>query len=106
MARSEEFLQCLIVVAGRRGGTSSNTRPEDLEGTIGPMVRLALRRGAGVPALVQWVRQALDRVAGPNPPTPEAYAPQITRLLCAALLNEHRPEPLRRPPAPDTATGP
>src|SRR5260370_11293544 len=97
MIRFEDLPKCTIVLAERDGA-------EDLQSTLGPMVRVALRRGTGVPAVVRWVRQALERIAGPNPQMPEAYAPQITRLLCAALRNSHRPEPCR-PPALETVAG-
>jgi hypothetical protein len=59
-------------------------RTRDLEETLAPMVRLALRKGVGVPEVVQWVQQTYAALTeGSTLAPPEAYVPQITRLLCA-----------------------
>ncbi len=95
MIHTEDLPRSTIVLSER--DVEESPAAEDLQRTLAPMVRVALRRGAGLPAVVCWVRQTLERIAGPNPQLPEAYAPQITRLLCAALRNSHRPEPCRPP---------
>src|SRR5262245_25782419 len=104
MYRYDDLVRGLLVVIGRPGRESPAAKPEDLQHTLAPLVRLALRRGAGAPPLVRWVRQTLTSVAGPTPAAPESYAPQITRLLCAALLEQERPGP-SRPRAQDTLVG-
>lgn len=71
----------------RAKGRSPEEQQRDLEKSLTPMVRLALRKGIGIPALVHWVRSTYLRLS-PNPHlgAPEQYAPQITRLLSATLL--------------------
>ncbi len=63
---------------------------EAVEAHLRPLIRCALRRGRGLPALVQWVRQNLPRLVpagGPAPPPdPERAVPTLARLLCDALL--------------------
>lgn len=46
-----------------------------------PIIGLALRRGVGMPALVNWARQAAGGLH------PEA-APAVANLLCTALLRQ------------------
>jgi hypothetical protein len=59
-------------------------RMQELEETLAPMVRLALRKGLGVPEVVQWVQQTYVALTeGVTPAAPEFYVPQITRLLAA-----------------------
>jgi hypothetical protein len=63
---------------------------EALEAGLTPLVRRALRYGAGMPQLVDWVRANLRRVeAGADrtrPVDPDRAAPTLARLLCATLL--------------------
>ena len=53
-----------LVDAVRLGGTSVGEAQAELESRLSPMVRLALRRQAGIPEVVGWVHQALARFAG------------------------------------------
>ncbi|HLW65298.1 MAG TPA: hypothetical protein VKS79_08265 [Gemmataceae bacterium] len=63
--------------------TDDELRLRELEETLEPMVRLALRKGLGVPEVVQWVQRTYVALTeGVAPASPEFYVPQITRLLC------------------------
>jgi hypothetical protein len=83
----------------REGDATARHRlREQLEASLVPMIRCALRTGRGVPAVVQWVRRNLSRLAaahepGQQSPDPERTAPALARLLCATLLEKHRPRP-------------
>jgi hypothetical protein len=73
-----------------------------LEDQLQPIVRLALRKGVGIPRVVGWVRQAHARLAdGRRTEAPEQYAAEITRMLTATLLDG----PLRRSRTHDTVVG-
>jgi hypothetical protein len=52
----------------RKLGMPPGTEPEKVQkklmDTLGPMVRVALRRGVGQPALLRWLQQHLAGVAG------------------------------------------
>ncbi|HEV3145134.1 MAG TPA: hypothetical protein VGZ47_14690 [Gemmataceae bacterium] len=64
--------------------TDSEQRMQDLEECLAPMVRLALRKGVGLPEVVEWVQQTYaGLIEGTTPAPLEYYVPQITRLLCA-----------------------
>lgn len=65
-----------------------------LEGSLTPIVRLALRRGVGIPALVQWVRKAHAEMARDRQGTPEQFAPQIACMLARVLTRPPEPRPL------------
>jgi hypothetical protein len=72
-----------------------------LEGQLQPIVRLALRKGVGIPRVVGWVRQAHARLAGGvRSADPDQYTVEIARMLTATLLD--RPD---RQSPPDTVRG-
>jgi hypothetical protein len=72
------------------GGASPQRFHEALEASLAPLIRCALRDGAGLPQLVRWVRTALPRVTAAadrgRPVDPDRAAPPLARMLCAALL--------------------
>ncbi|HEY2148336.1 MAG TPA: hypothetical protein VGH32_10390 [Pirellulales bacterium] len=78
-------------------GASPNRVREALEASLIPLVRRALRHGAGFPQLVQWVQRTLPQVqAGQDrtrPVDPEIAAPPLARLLCATLLRKRMGRP-------------
>lgn len=75
-------------------GSDPERLHQDLEGRLRPLVRLALRKHAGAPALVDWVQTTFSRITdGERAAPPEHFTPQITHLLCAALLADSRPNP-------------
>jgi len=55
----------------------------ELEERLTPLIRCVLRTGAGVPALVQWVRRTLPHLPSASV---EQTAPRMARLLCAELF--------------------
>lgn len=79
------------------GAASPPSMREKLEASLIPLVRRALRHGAGVPQLVQWVQRTLPQVqtgwdrAGPM--DPDSAAPPLARLLCTTLLLRQRGRP-------------
>lgn len=81
----------------RCAGTPPHRLRETLEASLLPLVRRALRSGAGMPQLVQWVQATLPHVDcgqdRTHPADPERAAPSLARLLCATLLH---PESARR----------
>jgi hypothetical protein len=83
----------------RRGQTSAQpTVRAEFEQRLTPLIRCVLRTGAGVPALVRWVRRTLPHLP---PAEPEQTAPRMARLLCAELF---RPGNAGRPMA-ETVVG-
>lgn len=54
--------------------------------SLGPIVRLALRRGGGPAPVVNWVRRAHAQVGVGAAAPADQYAPAIAQLLGAALL--------------------
>jgi hypothetical protein len=82
------------------GDAPPNRVRETLEASLTPLVRRALRSGAGIPQLVRWVQTTLPQIqAGQDrtrPVDPELAAPPLARLLCATLLG-------KRPTRPDVA---
>jgi len=88
MMHEDDSLQDL---AARLGcGDEPQRVREKLEAGLTPLVRRALRYGAGMPPLVRWVRSNLPRVeAGfdrTRPVDPDRAAAPLARLLCATLL--------------------
>ncbi len=70
---------------------------EQLLSALAPIVRLALRRGTGVPSVVAWVRRTHAALADGRHVPRDHFAPQITRLLCAAFLADaNSPKPANR----------
>jgi hypothetical protein len=92
MAALEDAL-CALAQGIRTGNAKELAhRRAALEADLEPMVRCALRTGTGLPGLVSWVRGALPSVTGGNVggPAAERAAPVLARLLCRALINQHR----------------
>jgi hypothetical protein len=75
---------------------------ETLEASLVPLVRRALRSGAGIPQLVTWVQTTLPQVQTgqdhSSSSDSDGAALPLARLLCATLLR-HRPT---RPAALET----
>ncbi len=81
----------------RKGSDRPGGLRQNLETTIEPMVRCALRSGIGQPVVVQWVRQHLPLFA-PEPERrsdPMRYARPMTRMLCDRLMTWLDPLPAR-----------
>jgi hypothetical protein len=67
---------------------------EDLERSLVPMIRCAIRSGTGLPPLVQWVKRHLPAQAARGEHRPsdlEWAAPSMARLLCDRLLEQIQP---------------
>lgn len=72
---------------------------QELETRLLPLVRCALRRGSGLPAVVSWVRGRFEDLGDDSwHEDPGQAAPRIARLLCARLVGG-----LSRPTAAETA---
>jgi hypothetical protein len=72
----------------RLGGPDARPRLEaELERTLVPMVRCALRGGVGLSPLVGWVRRQAESL----PQGEERSAPRLARLLCGELLRRASP---------------
>jgi hypothetical protein len=85
---SPESLLRSLAERWRLGGPDARPRLEaELERTLVPMVRCALRSGAGLSPLVGWVRQRVERL----PSGEDRSAPRLARLLCGELLRRHQP---------------
>jgi hypothetical protein len=98
MPAHENLLQSLAE-RWRLGGPDARPRLEaELERTLVPMVRCALRSGAGLSPLVGWVRRHAERL-----PEEDRSAPRLARLLCGELLRRARPEAIG---AMETLVGP
>ena len=65
----------------------------DLERSLVPMIRCAIRSGTGLPPLVRWVQHHLpEQAQGSHRPADlEWAAPSMARLLCDRLLEQMRP---------------
>lgn len=85
--RRDELLRGLTDVTDIAGSNSDRLRLA-LERRLSPMVRLALRRAIGVPALVAWVSSAKQRLAATD--DLDASTRIITRWLSAELLRTRR----------------
>jgi len=98
MTSSDNVLQTLANRMGRAGAPTHRDRErETLEASLLPLVRRALRTGAGQPQLVQWVRTTLPQVMDgqdrTRPVDPDQAAPPLARLLCATLLRQRPDRP-------------
>ena len=91
MSNPDGTLQRFAEQIGRAGDSPIRIR-ETLEASLIPLVRRALRTGAGIPQLVQWVQRTLPQVqAGADrtrPVDPDRAAAPLARLLCTTLLRE------------------
>jgi hypothetical protein len=81
-----------LAVQARRGDPAARQQfCDELEAGLVPLVRCALRRGTGLPALVRWVQGNFAALAdGPAPPDLAQVAPRIAHLLSARLVGEFR----------------
>ena len=74
------------------GGSPPQHVRETLEASLIPVVRRALRTGAGLPQLVQWIQKTLPQVQSSQDSTrsedPDRAAAPLARLLCASLLHQ------------------
>jgi hypothetical protein len=68
---------------------------DELEGSLVPIIRRALRGGKGLPQLVSWVRRHLPTISAGRgrPDDVEGAVPSLARLLCDTLLLRTRPQP-------------
>lgn len=82
----------LTVLATRvRQGDASARQSlrQELEERLVPLIRCALRRGTGLPSLVDWVRGRMaDLADSAEPLDPRQAAPRFARLLCAGLVRD------------------
>lgn len=82
----------LFTLANRvRQGDNQARQPlrQELEERLVPLIRCALRTGAGIPALVEWVRaRAADLKEGSESLDPRHVAPRFARMLCAGLVRD------------------
>jgi hypothetical protein len=58
---------------------------QELEQRLVPLIRCALRTGAGLPALVKWVRSRVADLADSESLDPRQAAARFARLFCANL---------------------
>jgi hypothetical protein len=80
-------LESLADRASQGDSTALHSLREELESDLVPLVRCALRRGAGLPALVNWVRgRFADLADTPEPLDERQAAPVIARMLCAGVM--------------------
>ncbi len=85
---SGDSLNRLASLACRGEDEAREHAQSRLEGELQPIVRLALRKGVGIPRVVGWVRQAQARLSnGARVAEPDQYAVEITRMLTATLLD-------------------
>jgi hypothetical protein len=73
-----------------RGGDHAAGRflREELEVDLVRLVRCALRRGTGLPAVVRWARgQFADLADAPGRLDERQAAPVLARLLCHGVVN-------------------
>ena len=79
----------LDTLAGRaRGGdaTASTEFRRRMGTSLGPIVRLAMRRGYGPVPVVRWVKRTTATLGNGRRAPHEQQTPEIMQLLCAALL--------------------
>lgn len=90
--RDAEFRpDCLKYLAGigqQRGGEPLKLAQSQLEERLRPIVRLALRKGEGIPEIVGWVRRAQANLVG-NISRRDQGAAEIARMLSVTLLHAH-----------------
>jgi hypothetical protein len=74
-----------------------------LEQFLLPLVRRALRKRAGLPALVGWVDRSIAMLRDSRPDDPDRTARGLTRLLCERLQQSMA---VGNVVTPDTLRGP
>jgi hypothetical protein len=81
----------LVALADRaRWGDSRDraTFSQELESRLVPLIRVAMRTGSGLPALVSWVRERVaELINAGERPDPSQAAPRFARLLCSGLID-------------------
>jgi hypothetical protein len=107
--RDAEFRpDCLESLAGmsqQRGGEALELAQSQLEERLRPIVRLALRKGEGIPEVVGWVRRAQANLVD-NISRPDQGAAEIARMLSVTLLHARRLLPRSSAPRhADTVVG-
>jgi hypothetical protein len=71
----------------RRGDAAAGAEfRQRMKASLGPIVRLAARRGQGLKPVVRFVRRTFATMADGRPMPHEQYTAEITQLLCAELL--------------------
>jgi hypothetical protein len=86
MNPNDDALRALASRLGVGKPGNPHSLRETLEASLVPMIRCALRSGAGLPPLVQWVRRHQPVVTDPV-----RTAPAMARQLCARLLEHLQP---------------
>jgi hypothetical protein len=76
----------LAVLRGLGDAAARTEVRERMEASLAPIVRVAIRRGEGLPPVVRWVRRAFATLADGRAMPDEQYTAEITQLLCAELL--------------------
>jgi hypothetical protein len=87
----------------RRGDPDARRDLHDVEACVELLIRTALRSGAGLPLVVNWVRAHLPEV--PDGDAPETAAPLLAQEFCDDLLSRCRPRPALCPSARETVRG-
>lgn len=77
-------------LAGQGDGLSDVASLGSIGDGLAPIVRLALRRGEGLPPVVRWVRRTFAAMAGGRAVPPEQYADAITEVLRRKLQGSCR----------------
>jgi hypothetical protein len=96
--RSEQSLDELARRARAGDMAASVEFQERMQSSLGPIVRLAMRRGQGPEHVVRWVRQAAARTPAPD-------SRELTQQLCAELLRTQPSGPGSRRGNADTIVG-
>jgi hypothetical protein len=100
MSTATVELRSLAAQARRGNAEARAALQHELEDNLEPLVRCALRRGAGLPAVVQWVQK---NAAALGTVDLSQAAPRIARLLSAGLIEELGPR--ERRPGLETVLG-
>ena len=79
-------LDDLAALARRGDAVASAEFRQRILTSLGPIVRLAVRRGEGLQPVVRWVRRMFATMADGRAMPDEQYTAEITQLLCAELL--------------------
>ncbi len=93
MVVSNGWLDRLLFQARNADAMTRERLGEELVQSLVPMIRVALRTGKGVPALVRYARhswQSLD----PAGLEPDRFVKQIAKDYCATLMRSQGPETL------------
>jgi hypothetical protein len=76
-----------LAARARRGDAAAGAEfRRRMKASLGPIVRLATRRGEGLPPVVRFIRKTFATMADGRPMPDDQYTAEITQLLCAELL--------------------